>query len=119
MSDETPKKTIIPTEDQRKRGNVIYQTAQQIDPAGRHRVDVNASAEGDLNTKQPAHLPQDTEAKPQGAVEHADNPDDQQDAPKPVRDAGPKEMQNPPRKWTREDEESDESFPASDPPGNY
>lgn len=37
----------------------------------------------------------------------------------PVRDAGPAEMDLPPKRWTRTDEESDASFPASDPPGNY
>lgn len=36
-----------------------------------------------------------------------------------VRVAGPKEMELKPRKWDKVDEESDESFPASDPPGNY
>ena len=36
-----------------------------------------------------------------------------------VRPAGRKEMKIPPREWTKVDEESDESFPASDPPGNY
>lgn len=36
-----------------------------------------------------------------------------------VRVAGRKEMQMPPKKWDQVDEESDESFPASDPPGNY
>lgn len=36
-----------------------------------------------------------------------------------VRVAGRKEMQMPPKKWDKVDEESDESFPASDPPGNY
>lgn len=38
---------------------------------------------------------------------------------KPVRDAGPEEMRDPPRNWDRVDEFVDESFPASDPPGNY
>lgn len=38
---------------------------------------------------------------------------------KSVRDAGPKEMRDPPRNWDRVDEFVDESFPASDPPGNY
>ena len=33
-----------------------------------------------------------------------------------VRPAGPSAMRDPPREWTREDEASDESFPASDPP---
>ena len=36
-----------------------------------------------------------------------------------VRTAGRKEMQNPPSDWDMVDEQSDESFPASDPPGNY
>ncbi|MFN4099710.1 MAG: hypothetical protein ACK4GT_08030 [Pararhodobacter sp.] len=53
-------------------------------------------------------------------------PDDQQPEgahiPVPhdhVRPAGPKEMENPPETWDEVDEEGDESFPASDPPGNY
>lgn len=37
-----------------------------------------------------------------------------------VRSAGPDEMSSPPKEgWTPEDEASDESFPASDPPGHY
>lgn len=37
-----------------------------------------------------------------------------------VRDAGPEAMRDPPEEeWTAADEASDESFPASDPPGNY
>lgn len=39
--------------------------------------------------------------------------------PPPVRPAGPKDMRNPPKEWDRVDEQSDESFPASDPPANY
>ena len=38
----------------------------------------------------------------------------------PVRDAGPDAMRDTPRHgWSMEDQQSDESFPASDPPGNY
>jgi len=37
-----------------------------------------------------------------------------------VRDAGPEAMRDKPKRaWRKEDEESDESFPASDPPANY
>jgi hypothetical protein len=36
-----------------------------------------------------------------------------------VRTAGRKEMTAPPKDWDIVDEQSDESFPASDPPGNY
>ncbi len=36
------------------------------------------------------------------------------------RDAGPEAMgDKPAREWTKADEASDESFPASDPPANY
>jgi hypothetical protein len=33
-----------------------------------------------------------------------------------VRPAGPEAMRDPPKEWTKVDEASDESFPASDPP---
>ena len=37
-----------------------------------------------------------------------------------VRDAGPDAMRDMThREWTREDQASDESFPASDPPSTY
>lgn len=39
---------------------------------------------------------------------------------KDVRDAGPQAMRDKPRReWTETDEDLDESFPASDPPGGY
>lgn len=39
---------------------------------------------------------------------------------KDVRDAGPEAMRDKPqRDWTETDEDLDESFPASDPPGGY
>jgi len=37
-----------------------------------------------------------------------------------VRDAGPAAMADKPKRaWSKTDEESDQSFPASDPPSNY
>jgi hypothetical protein len=33
-----------------------------------------------------------------------------------VRPSGPSAMRDPPKEWTKVDEASDESFPASDPP---
>lgn len=36
-----------------------------------------------------------------------------------VRDAGPENMTTPPSSWSKVDEASDESFPASDPPSTY
>ena len=37
-----------------------------------------------------------------------------------IRDAGPEAMRSEPtRPWQKVDEESDQSFPASDPPANY
>lgn len=39
--------------------------------------------------------------------------------PPKIRDAGPDAMKNPPGEWDETDEDGDESFPASDPPGGY
>ncbi len=41
------------------------------------------------------------------------------DAPEKIRPAGPENMRSPPEDWDEIDEQSDESFPASDPPANY
>lgn len=45
------KPEIPANEDLRKKGRVIDQRNQQIDPAGKHRVDVNERAKG--SQKQP------------------------------------------------------------------
>jgi hypothetical protein len=44
--------------------------------------------------------------RPLGPVGHSGN----------ARPAGPEAMRDPPKNWSRVDEASDESFPASDPP---
>lgn len=36
-----------------------------------------------------------------------------------IRPAGKESQKNPPKDWDDQDEALDESFPASDPPGNY
>ena len=46
------------------------------------------------------------EERPRGFVGHSGN----------ARQAGAEAMRDPPKEWTRIDEASDESFPASDPP---
>src|SRR5262249_26469337 len=50
---------------------------------------------------------------------HAGGPTPNPVPPEPVRDAGPEHMENPPKRWDNVDKQADESFPASDPPGNY
>lgn len=58
-------------------------------------------------------------ADPKTAEPNASDPKTDAPATPHVRVAGRKEMDLPPRKWDNVDEEADESFPASDPPGNY
>lgn len=47
-----------------------------------------------------------SEMRPEGFIGHSGN----------ARQAGPDMMRDPPAEWTKVDEASDESFPASDPP---
>ncbi|MCB1496047.1 MAG: hypothetical protein KDJ86_09700 [Bauldia sp.] len=46
-------------------------------------------------------------------------PDEEVVPPPPVRPAGPDSMRDPPKEWDEVDEDSDESFPASDPSAKY
>lgn len=55
--------------------------------------------------------------RPRNAAFDDDQPHDNHKA---VRDAGPGAMRDKPRRdWSRADEASDQSFPASDPPATY
>lgn len=60
----------------------------------------------------------DDDRKNDGTPDSKD-PDDKADPIRPVRPAGPESMRDPPKKWDEVDEDSDESFPASDPPATY
>lgn len=81
-----------------------------------------ASSTEDGSSKEPALTPQSDQPS-----RNVQDPAGQEDSAKEmdahpkdfVRVAGRKEMQIPPKTWDIVDEESDESFPASDPPGNY
>lgn len=55
---------------------------------------------------------------PQSGPQSGKNHDTETDDHK-IRPAGPESMESPPENWDKVDEESDESFPASDPPANY
>ena len=64
--------------------------------------------------------------KPSSPARHANRPTEKpkkkdvgSGVPTPVRPAGPESMRDPPKRWDKVDEQVDESFPASDPPGNY
>jgi hypothetical protein len=64
--------------------------------------------------------PQSTDRRP----EVADKSDIEKEASEGlarqhIRPAGPENMKDPPEDWDVADEQSDESFPASDPPANY
>lgn len=73
---------------------------------------------GDPLRKEPVHPTDPSEPGKTGAEAEID-PKTGGLPPDHVRSAGPDEMELPPKKWDKVDEESDESFPASDPPGNY
>lgn len=81
-----------------------------------------ASSTEDGSSKDPALTPQSDRSSrnAKGAAGQEDGANEPDEHPEDfVRVAGRKEMQIPPKTWDIVDEESDESFPASDPPGNY
>jgi len=63
----------------------------------------------------------DDDRKSEGNPSPAANerPDEAAVPPPRVRPAGPESMRDPPKKWDEVDEDSDESFPASDPSAKY
>lgn len=64
-------------------------------------------------------MPHKDTHKPKQTQTEIPSDDAPTEKPKKVRDAGPDAMQNPPKRWNDVDQQSDESFPASDPPANY
>jgi len=54
-----------------------------------------------------------------GKHPHPEKDTDTKTQDRHIRPAGPENMEDPPEEWDKVDEESDESFPASDPPANY
>ncbi|ARJ69400.1 hypothetical protein [Paracoccus contaminans] len=64
--------------------------------------------------RRPASAPGLAAIHPRLAAAAADLP-----ATEFVRPAGADAMRDPPRDWDELDEQIDQSFPASDPPGNY
>jgi hypothetical protein len=58
------------------------------------------------------------QSKSSGSAAFASGQEDGENFSK-VRDAGPAAMADKPREWTKADQISDESFPASDPPATY
>ena len=54
-----------------------------------------------------------------GKTPHTDKNHDTETVEREIRPAGPENMEDPPENWDKVDEESDESFPESDPPANY
>jgi hypothetical protein len=54
-----------------------------------------------------------------GKTPRKDMNHDSEPVDRKIRPAGPENMEDPPEEWDKVDEESDESFPASDPPANY
>lgn len=76
----------------------------------------------DPETPTPPPVPPETEPSPHIPGGNTGDPPElpiEGKEPDHVRVAGRKEMDMPPRRWDIVDEQSDESFPASDPPGNY
>lgn len=94
------------------------------DPTGTASTDdaeTRQEERDELVRKQAYHI-WETSGRPHGKDQehwHKAEQDYESQRATEVRPAGPETMKLPPKTWTITDEKSDESFPASDPPGNY
>jgi hypothetical protein len=59
MTEDRDAKLIPPAEQRRPAPNVVDQRQQQIDPAGRHRVDLNENAKHSRKQPGGAEIPED------------------------------------------------------------
>ncbi len=57
------------------------------------------------------------EDRPAAALERGKTPPGPVGQSGAARSAGPEAMRDPPEQWEKTDQSSDESYPASDPPG--
>lgn len=87
----------------------IDQRAQRHDPASKHTYDSNDELQQDVSPHNvnSARESQDVEFNPD-APGGAEGTDNAKTGTREVRPAGKEHLDNPPDKWTKEDEESDE-----------
>lgn len=91
--------------------------AQRLIEEGRTYTEFPAAAAGDAGGEPNASVSaSDEAARSRRRASAKQKPEEDHTF---VRPAGRKLMENPPSSWSKTDEEVDESFPASDPPGNY
>lgn len=101
-------------------------TASNLTPAGEEEISARAyefwESEGRPEGRDQEHWYR-ARALVAGETPGAEAEGSTRESPAPetpyVRPAGRSKMDLPPAQWTKTDEEVDESFPASDPPGNY
>lgn len=89
---------------------------------GEKMAETGETGSRDDRIRERAYQIWEAEGRPQGKAQtHWEQASTELEAEpaRKVRPAGKKAMKNPPKDWSIVDEQSDESFPASDPPGNY